>query len=78
MGIVNRRNAVIGWAVVKLGKRAAKKKARDAVPGTVDDSKRPNKPAIAVALAGLGGALMCWRKLMFWRKRRGGEEGEPG
>ena len=32
MGIVNRRNAVLGWAVVKLGKRAAKKKAKDVVP----------------------------------------------
>ena len=28
MGIVNRRNAVIGWIVVKVGKRAAKKKAQ--------------------------------------------------
>ena len=28
MGIVNRRNAVIGWVVVKAGKRAAKKKAQ--------------------------------------------------
>jgi hypothetical protein len=67
MGIVNRRNAVVGWAVLKIGKRAAKKKARAAVPGTVDDSARPNKPAVAAAVAGLGGALM------FWRKRRGGD-----
>lgn len=67
MGIVNRRNAVVGWAVLKLGKQVAKKKARDAVPGTVDESLRPNKPAIVVALAGTGGALM------FWRKRRSGE-----
>jgi hypothetical protein len=26
MGIVNRRNALVGWLVMKLGKRAAKKK----------------------------------------------------
>jgi hypothetical protein len=69
MGIVNRRNAVVGWVVVKLGKRVAKKKARDVVPGTVEDSLRPNKPAIAVGVAGVGGALM------FWRRRRAG--GEP-
>jgi len=65
MGIVNRRNAVIGWAVVKVGKRVAKKKAGDLVPGTVEDSGRPNKPAVAVGLAGLTGALV------FWRRRRG-------
>ena len=28
MAIVNKRNAVIGWVVVKAGKRAAKKKAQ--------------------------------------------------
>ena len=26
MGIVNRRNAIVGWLVVKFGKRALKKK----------------------------------------------------
>jgi len=68
MGIVNRRNAVVGWAALKVGKRVAKKKASAVVPRTVDDSMRPNKPAILVALAGLGGALM------FWRKRGGNPE----
>ena len=68
MGIVNRRNAVIGWAALKVGKRVAKKKATAVVPGTLDDSRRPNKPAILVALAGIGGALM------FWRKRGGDAE----
>ena len=32
MGIVNKRNAVVGWVVLKVGKRAAKKKAQGAVP----------------------------------------------
>jgi hypothetical protein len=62
MGIVNRRNALVGWAALKVGKRVAKKKASAVVPGTVDDSRRPNKSAMAVVLAGIGGALMFWRK----------------
>ena len=64
MGIFNKRNAVLGWTVWQVGKRAAKKKARDAVPGRSGDSKRPNKGAIATGLAAVGGAL--W----FWRRRR--------
>lgn len=66
MGILNRRNAVVGWAVLKVGKRVAKKKARDVVPGG-GDSNAPKRSAIAVALAGIGGALV------FWRKRSGGD-----
>jgi hypothetical protein len=66
MGIVNRRNAVVGWAAIKMGKRVAKKKASAVVPGTVDDTRRPNNSAIAVLLAGIAGALT------FWRKRSGG------
>jgi hypothetical protein len=61
MAIVNKRNAVIGWLVVKLGKRAAKKKAQEAVP-----SARTGGVA-AGTLAALGGALF------FWRKKRTGE-----
>jgi hypothetical protein len=59
MSIVNRRNAVVGWAVVKLGKRAAKKKAQDAVPTARTGG------AVAGGLAAVGGALF------FWRKKRG-------
>jgi hypothetical protein len=64
MGFVNRRNAVLGWTVWQVGKRVAKRKAKDAVPGRVDDSMRPNKSAIAATLAAIGGALY------FWRRRR--------
>jgi hypothetical protein len=64
MGIVNRRNAVVGWLVLKAGKRAARKKAQDAVPG-------PRAGGIAAGvLAALGGALA------LRRRRRGG--GDPG
>ena len=68
MGVVNKRNAVLGWTVWQVGKRVAKRKARDAVPGRVDDSLRPNKGAIATMAATLGGAL--W----FWRRRRNPSE----
>ena len=62
MSIVNRRNAVIGWGVWKLGKRVVKRKAKGATP-TVEDG-RPNKSLIAVAIASVVGALT------FWRRRR--------
>jgi hypothetical protein len=68
MGILNKRNAVLGWGVWQIGKRVAKKKAKDAIPGRVDDSKRPNKGAMVSALAAVGGAL--W----FWRRRRDDDE----
>jgi LPXTG-motif cell wall-anchored protein len=66
VGIVNRRNAVLGWGVWKLGKRAAKKKAMGAAPSV--EGGRPNKSLIAVGLAGLAGALTFWRK-----KKRGSD-----
>lgn len=56
MGIVNRRNAVVGWLVVKLGKRAAKKKAQEAVPTARKGG------AVAGAIAALGGLLVLKRK----------------
>jgi hypothetical protein len=60
VSIVNRRNAVLGWGVWKLGKRAVKGKARSGGP--------PKKSMAAVALAGAVGALT------FWRKRSSGDE----
>jgi len=68
MGLINKRNAMLGWTVWQLGKRVAKKKAKAAVPGRVDDSMKPNKSAIATGLAAVGGAL--W----FIRRRRGGSD----
>ena len=56
MSIVNRRNAVIGWLVVKVGKRAAKKKAQGAVPNARKGG------ALAGSIAALGGLLMLKRK----------------
>jgi hypothetical protein len=55
----NRRNAVVGWAVWKVAKRAGKKKARNVAP-TVEGGK-PNKSLIAVVLAAGAGALALVR-----------------
>ena len=62
MGIMNRRNAFLGWTVWQVGKRVAKKKAKSAVPTVDTATRRPNKPAIIAGLAALGGAVMFWRK----------------
>jgi hypothetical protein len=61
MGIINRRNAVLGWGVWKIAKSVGKQKARAAVPGTGDYAGL-NKGAIASMLAAAGGALWFWRK----------------
>jgi len=71
MSIFNKRNAVTGWLTWIVAKRVLKKKARDAVPGTVEGSKRPNKGAIATALAAIVGAF--W----FWRKKSSDDEQPP-
>ena len=64
--VMNKRNAVLGWATWSVGKRIAKRKARSAVPGV--EGGRPNRSAIATSLAALGGLLL------FWRKKRRGDE----
>jgi hypothetical protein len=61
MGIINRRNAVLGWGVWKLAKQFGKQKAREAVPGPGEHAGL-NKSAIASLLAAIGGALWFWRK----------------
>jgi hypothetical protein len=71
MGIVNRRNAVLGWVTWLTAKRVLKKKAKEAVPGTIEGTKRPNKGAIVSLLAVVGGALYFWR-------RDSGDSGEGG
>lgn len=56
MGIVNKRNAVVGWVVVKAGKRAVRKKAHEAAPSARTGG------AVAGALAALAGLLVLRRK----------------
>jgi hypothetical protein len=59
VGVFNRRNAVMGWAVWKVAKRAGKKKARNVAP-TVEGGK-PNKSLIAMVLAAGAGAVAVLR-----------------
>jgi len=59
VSVINKRNAVMGWAVWKVAKRAGKKKARGVAP-TVEGGK-PNKSLIAVVLAAVAGAFAVLR-----------------
>jgi hypothetical protein len=59
MTVVNRRNAVLGWATWKIAHNLARRKARQALPA----ESRSKKPAIAAAgAAALAGSLLFWRK----------------
>jgi len=69
VGIVNRRNAVLGWGVWKVVKKVGKRKAKAAVPGSGEHAGL-NKSAIATLAATIGGALF------FWRKKSGGSTSE--
>jgi hypothetical protein len=60
MAVINRRNAILGWSVWQLAKAIAKKKARDARPGTGEHAGL-NKGAIATILAAVIGAIVFWR-----------------
>jgi hypothetical protein len=71
MSIFNRRNALMGWLAWVGAKSVLKRKAREAVPGTVEGSKKPNKSAIATAVAAVVGVL--W----FWRKQSSSDEQPP-
>jgi hypothetical protein len=54
MSIFNRRNAFVGWLAWTGAKYVLAQKARKAVPSVDSDTRRPNKPAIVLALATLG------------------------
>jgi hypothetical protein len=62
VGVFNRRNAAVGWLTWMVGKRVLKQKAKDAVPAIDPQSKKPNKSAIALLVAGAVGVLTFWRK----------------
>jgi hypothetical protein len=70
VGVFNRRNAAMGWLAWAVGKRVLKRKAKDAVPGVDPETKRPNKSAIALLIAGAVGVAT------FWKKRSEDDEAE--
>jgi hypothetical protein len=70
VSVFNRRNAAVGWATWAVGKRVLKRKAKGAVPSIDPETKKPNRSAIALVVAGAVGALT------FWRKRAGDDEPE--
>jgi len=69
VGILNRRNAVMGWAAWNVGKRVLKRKAKGAVPTVDTETGKPNKSAIALLIASAVGVAT------FWRKRSGDDAG---
>ncbi len=62
MGIVNKRNAIVGWLTLKVAKRVVRKQAQKVGASSV----RASRGAATGALAAAGGALL------FFRKKRGG------
>lgn len=72
MSVINRRNAIVGWLTIAAAKSALRQKAKSAVPAIDSESKKPNKGAIAVAVAGAVGVLA------FWSKRSSGDDESPG
>ncbi len=66
--MMNKRNAVLGWAVWNAGKRIAKRKAKNVVPGAGGDAGGKSKRA-----AILGAALAALAGLWFWRRRGSGD-----
>jgi hypothetical protein len=66
MSIVNRRNAVLGWAVWKITSNVAKSKAKRAVP-----TRNGGKGGWAKrgAVVGLGFAAATGAAVVLWRKK---------
>jgi len=57
VSVINRRNAVMGWAVWKVAKRMGKsqKNARKLAPSL--EGGKPNKSLVAVTIAAAAGAF---------------------
>jgi hypothetical protein len=68
MSIINRRNAVLGWAVWTTAKKTASIKAKRSMSSS--ESSGPSKPLVAATFAGLAGAVGA---LAFWRRHNSGD-----
>jgi hypothetical protein len=71
MGVVNRRNAVIGWAVLQIVKQYARRQARRAVPEEAPSRKLGAMGLLAALLA--VGAFVVWRL----KSAAGGADEQP-
>jgi hypothetical protein len=82
MSMLSTRNALVGWAVIKLGKQATKTKKQQAAKSkkgraaAAENGGRTGRgkivPAVAVAAASAGGVLLFWRR----RSRDASAEGD--
>jgi hypothetical protein len=59
VSVINRRNAIMGWAVWKVAKSVSKKKTRNVTPAV--EGGKPNRSLIAVVLAAVAGAFAVLR-----------------
>ena len=66
MAMLNRRNAVLGWAVWKIAKNVAKSKAKRAAPTRNDGNSGWVKRG---AVLGVGFAAATGAAVVFWRKK---------
>jgi hypothetical protein len=68
MSIVNRRNAVLGWAVWNVATRMAKSKAKRSVP--TGDGGKPSWIRRTV-FVGVGFVAAAGAAALFWRNKSG-------
>jgi hypothetical protein len=73
MGVMNRRNAILGWAVWKIATNVAKNKAKRAVPTSNGKSGWVKRGVIV----GLGFAAATGAAVLFWRKKSDDDETPP-
>ncbi len=66
-GLFSRRNAVVGWLALTVGRRMFKLRGIE----TAKKRRRPGKKSLAVLLAGAAGAVM------FWKSRSDGHDDGP-
>ena len=65
MGIVNRRNAIVGWIVLRNRKRLLKEMKRSVPP--------PGSRFAAIGAGVVAGIVGIAGGLLFWRKKQGSD-----